>query len=82
MDLDIRGVARIFVDLASHSDLYGELAGDVVRPQSYRRDVRRNGVARRYEVASDGRATDTSPSSITGRPQPVTGRQIGGRSTN
>src|SRR3954451_13068416 len=43
MDLDTRGLASIFVDLTSHSEVRGELAKGAARPEAYRADVRRNG---------------------------------------
>src|ERR1700740_1422875 len=50
MDLDTRGIATIFVDLNSHSEVDGRLSGDAVHPAAYHSDVRRNGVDRRYRI--------------------------------
>src|ERR1700761_3434102 len=50
MDLDTRGLASIFVDLTSHSEVRGELAKGAARPEAYRADVRRNGAERHYAV--------------------------------
>jgi hypothetical protein len=50
MDLDTRGLASVFVDLTSHSQVYGKFARDDARPEAYRSDVRRNGADRHYEV--------------------------------
>ena len=50
MDLDTRGLASVFVDLTSHSEVRGELARGAVRPEAYRADVRRNGAERHYAV--------------------------------
>jgi hypothetical protein len=36
MDLDTRGLARVFVDLTSHSEVHGRLARDTARPDAYR----------------------------------------------
>jgi hypothetical protein len=56
MDLDTRGLARVFVDLTSHSEVHGRLARDTARPDAYRAEVRRNGIDRSYGVdyPSDG----------------------------
>jgi len=43
MDLDTRGLASVFVDLTSHSEVHGEFARGAARPEAYRADVRRNG---------------------------------------
>src|ERR1700746_933643 len=50
MDLDTRGIATIFIDLNSHSEVDGQLIGDAVHPAAYHSDVRRNGAARRYRI--------------------------------
>jgi Protein of unknown function (DUF3108) len=50
MDLDTRGLARVFVDLTSHSEVHGRLARDAARPDAYRAEVLRNGVDRSYGV--------------------------------
>src|SRR5438128_52912 len=50
MDLDTRGLASVFVDLTSHSQVRGKLAREAARPEAYRSDVRRNGADRHYEV--------------------------------
>src|SRR5215467_1949629 len=50
MDLDTRGLASIFVDLTSHSEVHGEFAGGNPHPDAYRADVRRNSVDRHYAV--------------------------------
>jgi hypothetical protein len=80
MDLDTRGFARVFVNLTSHSDVHGELHGGTAHPQSYRSDVRRNGVGRHYRVdyGRDGTVIDVSPPSSSGRPLSVTKEQIRG----
>jgi hypothetical protein len=66
MDLDTRGLASVFVDLTSHSEVHGELARAAARPESYRADVRRNGNERHYAVdyRRDGSvANATTPAS-------------------
>src|SRR6202045_2715092 len=50
MDLDTRGLASVFVDLTSHSEVHGEFARGAARPEAYRADVRRNGAERHYAV--------------------------------
>jgi hypothetical protein len=62
MDLDTRGLARVFVDLTSHSEVHGRLAGDTARPDAYRAEVRRNGIDRSYGVdyRSDGAVINAS----------------------
>jgi hypothetical protein len=64
MDLDTRGIATIFIDLNSHSEVDGRLSGDAVHPAEYHSDVRRNGVDRRYRIDyhTDGTiAADSTP---------------------
>lgn len=64
MDLDTRGIATIFVDLTSHSEVNGELVSGAVHPGAYHSDVRRNGVDRRYRIdyRDDGTITaDATP---------------------
>ena len=34
MDLDTRGLAKVFVDLTSHSEVHGRLARDAARPDA------------------------------------------------
>jgi len=48
MDLDTRGLASVFVDLTSHSEVHGRLGRDASYPDAYRADVRRNGADRHY----------------------------------
>ena len=65
-DLDTRGIARVFVDLNSHSEVHGRLAHDAVHPDKYHGDVRRNGTDRHYRIDSgtDGTvASDQTPPS-------------------
>ena len=66
MDLDTRGIASVFVDLTSHSEVRGSLTRDAVRPDAYHGDVRRNGSDRHYRMdnGADGAvAADTTPPS-------------------
>jgi Protein of unknown function (DUF3108) len=63
-DLDTRGVASVFVDLTSHSEVHGRVLRDAVRPEAYRGEVRRNGSDRSYRMdyRADGTvASDTNP---------------------
>jgi hypothetical protein len=62
MDLDTRGLARMFVDLTSHSEVHGHLGNDTARPESYRAEVHRNGIERFYGVdyRSDGAVINAS----------------------
>ena len=50
MDITTRGIASVFIDLNSHSEVEGRLVGDVPFPEAYRSDVVRNGVDRRYRI--------------------------------
>jgi len=70
MDLDTRGLASVFVDLTSHSEVHGEFARGAARPEAYRADVRRNGVERHYalDYRGDGTVTNASAPASTGRP--------------
>ena len=49
-DLDTRGIASIFVDLTSHSEVHGKLVRDAVQPDGYHAEVRRNGTDRNYRI--------------------------------
>lgn len=80
MDLDTRGLASIFVDLTSHSEVHGEFARDRPHPETYRADVRRNGVNRHYAVdyGRDGTVINASTSGSATRPFFVSAQQING----
>jgi hypothetical protein len=80
MDLDTRGLASMFVDLTSHSEVQGGLGRDTPRPQAYRADVRRNGAYRHYAVdyRGDGTVINGSTPPSTGRPLFVAAEQIRG----
>ena len=62
MDLDTRGLASVFVNLTSHSEVHGEFARGAARPEAYRADVRRNGVERHYalDYRRDGTVANAS----------------------
>jgi hypothetical protein len=65
-DLDTRGIATIFVDLTSHSEVYGKLVRDAAQPAGYHSEVRRNGTDRHYRIdyRADGSVTsDQTPPS-------------------
>lgn len=80
MDLDTRGLASVFVDLTSHSEVHGEFARNAARPEAYRADVRRNGVERHYAVdyRRDGTVINASAPAAAGRPFLVGAEQIRG----
>src|SRR5271157_2280131 len=63
MDLDTRGIASVFVDLTSHSEVRGRMGRDFV-PQQYHADVHRNGVDHSYRIdyrADGAQATAWKP---------------------
>ena len=65
-ELDTRGIASVFVDLTSHSEVHGRLTHDTVHPDAYHGDVRRNGTDRHYRIdyRPDGTvASDQTPPS-------------------
>ena len=65
-DLDTRGLAAVFVELTSHSEVRGRLTQDAVRPDGYHGEVRRNGSDSRYRIdyRADGTvASDQTPPS-------------------
>jgi Protein of unknown function (DUF3108) len=80
MDLDTRGLASIFVNLISHSDVHGGLDGGIPQPAAYSSDVRRNGVDRHYRVdyGADGAVINASTPPPSGQLLPVTAEQIRG----
>src|ERR1700737_972030 len=51
-DLDTRGIASVFVDLTSHSEVHGKLVKDGVQPAGYRAEVRRNAPDRIYQITT------------------------------
>jgi len=80
MDLDTRGLASVFVNLTSHSEVHGELTRSAAHPDAYRADVRRNGAERHYAVdyRRDGTVINASAQAETGRPFLVAAEQIRG----
>jgi hypothetical protein len=80
MDLDTRGLASVFVDLTSHSEVRGEFTRGGARPEAYRADVRRNGAERHYAVdyRRDGTVTNASAPASSGQPFLVAAEQIRG----
>ena len=80
MDLDTRGLARVFVDLTSHSEVHGRLARDAARPDVYRAEVRRNGVDRSYGVdyRGDGAVINASTPPSPGRWSTIPAERIRG----
>jgi len=79
-ELDTRGLASMFVDLTSHSEVHGGFTKDTPRPDAYRADVRRNGADRHYAIdyRGDGTVTNASAPSSAGRPLFVAAEQIRG----
>jgi hypothetical protein len=49
-EIGTRGIVSLFIDLNSRSETHGRIAGNVVVPEVYDSDVRRNGVDRRYRI--------------------------------
>jgi Protein of unknown function (DUF3108) len=80
MDLDTRGLASVFVDLTSHSEVHGEFARNTAHPEIYRADVRRNGIERHYalDYRRDGAVTNASAPTEAGRPFLLAAEQIRG----
>lgn len=80
MDLDTRGLASVFVDLRSHSQVRGRFSREEPRPEMYRSDIRRNGADRHYEVdyRGDGTVIKASALPAAGGPLPVAAEQIHG----
>lgn len=78
MDLDTRGVARVFVDLTSHSEVHGRLGTNTARPEAYRAEVRRNGTDRHYAVdyRGDGAVINASMPPRVGKPLLTSVEQI------
>jgi len=80
MELDTRGLASIFVDLTSHSEVHGELARGAARPEAYRADVRRNGAERHYAVdfRRDGSVANVATPASSSEPFVVAAEQTRG----
>ena len=80
MDLDTRGLASVFVDLTSHSEVRGELGRVAARPEAYRADVRRNGAERHYAVdyRRDGSVANVATPASSGEPFVVAAEQTRG----
>src|SRR5437660_5807247 len=80
MDLDTRGLASVFVDLTSHSEVHGEFARNTARPEAYRADVRRNVAEKHYAIdyRRDGTVTNVSAPAAAERPFLVAAEQIRG----
>ena len=66
LDVESIGVTSMFINLTSHSEVTGVFANNVVRPQSYVGEVRRNGAVtdNRVQYARDGRVTGASTSPV------------------
>jgi hypothetical protein len=61
-NLGTRGVAYAFIDLRSHSEVQGLVAGDKLHPEAYHAEVFRNGANRDYAVKylNDGTVIDST----------------------
>jgi hypothetical protein len=61
-DLDTRGLASVFVDLRSHSEVHGRFAKAEPHPIEYRADMRRNSADRHYglDYSGDGAVMNVS----------------------
>ena len=70
IDVESRGIAAVFVNLTTHSAVVGNLTIDGVRPQTYRGEVRRNGIQTRNGVDYGAGGTEVSEvtSTIGARP--------------
>ena len=77
-DIQTRGVAKVFVNLASHSEVHGTLVGDTYRPEAYRSEVIRNGTDRHYalDYRADGAVTNIAAPLSTERPFFVAAEQV------
>jgi hypothetical protein len=49
-DVESRGIAAVFIDLTSHSEVRGRLTNDAALPEGYLGEVHRNGVVTRNRV--------------------------------
>jgi Protein of unknown function (DUF3108) len=80
MDIDTRGLASVFVDLSSRSEVHGTLIGDRFRPEAYRAEVRRNGIDRYYNLdyGGDGAVTNVAAPLSAERPFFVAPEQLRG----
>jgi len=80
MDLDTRGLASVFVDLTSHSEVHGRLGRDASYPDAYRADVRRNGADRHcgLDYRRDGAVINASAPPSLERPLLVAVEQTRG----
>jgi len=78
MDLDTRGLARVFVDLTSHSEAHGRLSTNTARPEAYRAEVHRNGTDRHYAVdyRGGGAVINASMPPAVGKPLLTSAEQI------
>jgi hypothetical protein len=72
-DVESRGLASLFVDVKSHSEVHGRLTNNLIYPDSYIGEVLRNGTDsyNRVNYASDGTVNgEARPPTVT--PLPVT----------
>jgi hypothetical protein len=82
MDLATRGLAGMFVNLESHSEVRGRLVDGTAHPEEYRGEIRRNGAEQqtRVDYGADGTILRawTSPPPATARATLVSADQIRG----
>jgi hypothetical protein len=77
-DIQTRGVAKVFVNLSSHSETHGTLLGDTYRPEAYRSEVLRNGTDRHYglDYRADGAVINVAAPLSTESPFFVAAEQV------
>ena len=77
-DLNTRGLASVFADITSHSEVRGRLTRDAPHPSDYRADLRRNGTARHYglDYRGDGAVINVSAPPLSGQPLFFADKQI------
>jgi hypothetical protein len=75
-NLQSRGLAGMFIDIASRAETKGRITERGARPENYRVETRRNGVERRSQVAfaADG----TASGGTNGMPTPIAAKDLRG----
>ena len=75
-NLQSRGLAGVFIDIASRAETKGRITERGTRPENYHAETRRNGVERRSQVAF---ATDgTASGGNNGMPTPIAAKDLRG----
>ncbi len=80
IDYQTRGLASIFLDLATHIRVRGRLVGNQAQPELFRDDTRRNGVDRHSQV--DYTADGSIDGATTPLPAPLTPATVRGTIDN